>query len=117
APLILARSPDWKSTGKTRLSQQRLATRNLTSRPFVVILTGTLSIAILFTFLVYRRSHWKKSTAVSKSMDQQAQDSLNQLPEDKIGTGTLAALQALATESSGDDENHDDSAAGDARDS
>jgi hypothetical protein len=116
APLILARSPDWKSTGKTRFSQQRFGARRLTSRHLSLILTGTLLIAILFTVFVYRRSRWKKSTAVSKSMDQQAQHSLNQLPEDEIGTGTLAALQALATEGSRDDANHDDSPAGDARD-
>jgi len=117
APLILARSPDWRPTGKNRLSQQRLGTRRLTSRHFSLILTGTLLIAILFTVFVYRRSRWKKSTVVSKSMDQQAQDSLSQLPEDEIGTGTLAALQALATEGSTDEAHDDHSSAGDARDS
>ena len=115
APLILARSPDWKPTGKNRLSQQRLGTRRLTSRHFSLILTGTVLIAILFTVFVYRRSRWQHPLA--EAMDQQAQDSLSQLPEDEIGTGTLAALQALATEGSTDEANDDDSSAGDARDS
>lgn len=116
APLILARSPDWRPTGNNRLSQQRLAASKLTSGHIALILTSTAAIAILFSFFVYQRSRWKQPTAVSKSMDQQAQDSLNQLPEDEIGTGTLAALEALATESLTDDAKHDDSPAGDASD-
>ncbi len=117
APLILARSPNWKSTGRTRLSQKHKAASQLTSRHLLLIITATLTGALLFTFFVYRRSRWKNSATLSKSMDQQAEDSLGHLPENEIGAGPLAALQALALETSEDDATDDHASTGDTSDS
>ena len=50
-------------------------------------------------------------------MDQQAQDSLSQLPEDEIGAGPIAALQAMATKDATAPASDDDSPTGDASDS
>jgi len=105
APLILARSPNWTPTGKTRLNEKRKAAGQVASRHLLLIITLTCTGALIFTFFVYRRSRWKNSATLSKSMDQQAEASLSQLPEDKIGAGPLAALQALATEIPEDDAN------------
>lgn len=116
-PLILARSPNWESTGKVRLNQRQLASRQLTSRHLPLILATTLAAALLFTLIVYRRSRWKNSATLSKSMDQQAQNSLSQLPEDEIGASPLVALQALATKNTTAPASDDNSPTGDASDS